>query len=54
MTSRTRLLRPSAAMTFSTVPDDDVPIDEAMLPLTRRGKAGQTSNVSLAGVWGVQ
>ena len=46
-TLHTRLLCPSAAIMLS-VPD------EYKLPLTTRGKAGQTSNVSLAGVLGVQ
>jgi hypothetical protein len=42
-TSHTRLLCPSAAMVLSV-------LDEVILPSTMRGKAGQTSNVSLAGV----
>ncbi len=47
-TSDTRLLCPSAAMTLS------MPDNKAILPLTTRGKAGQTSSVSLMGVSGVQ
>jgi hypothetical protein len=31
-----------------------VPDDRAILPQMRRGKAGQTSSVSLTGVLGVQ
>ena len=44
-----RLLCPSAAMTLS-VPDDD----KAILPTMMKGKAGQTSSKSFAGVSGVQ
>jgi hypothetical protein len=43
-----RLLCPSAAMTLF------VPDDKAIMPATMRGKAGQTSSVSFAGVLGVQ
>ena len=47
-TSHMRPLCPSAAMTLS------VPDDEDIFPETRRDKAGQTSSLSFAGVWGVQ
>jgi hypothetical protein len=47
MTSYMRYLCPSAAMMLSV-------LDEAILPLTRRGKAGQMSSASLTGVLGVQ
>ena len=46
-TRHTRLVCPSAAMMFS-VPDNNIS------PQTMRGKAGQTSSLSLAGVSGVQ
>ena len=47
LTRHTRLLCSSAAMTLSER-------DDSILPLTMRGKAGQTSSLSFAGVLGVQ